>query len=171
MSRPIDRHLVDQLVVEHLPVALRVAKRLVGNADSAEDVMQDALCRVLRHWKSYRGEAAFSTWMMQIVVNVAREHRRRSHEIHELTCDLAPVVTTDPLERLTVVELSEKVRAALDDLPDRQREFAMLRFGEDLPAREIATILQISEANVHSCVHLVRKRIAKTIGVDYVERE
>ena len=71
MAGPIDRRMVDQLVVAHLPAALRLAQRLVGDPDQAEEVVQDALCRVLSQWKSFRGESTFGTWMLQIVVNVA----------------------------------------------------------------------------------------------------
>src|SRR5688572_28310866 len=88
MSCPIDRRSVDQLVVEHLPVALRLAQRLTNDPDTAEDVVQEALCRVLKRWKSYRGEATFSTWMMQIVVNVDRDRRRRWRKTDELPHEL-----------------------------------------------------------------------------------
>ena len=76
MAGPIDRQMVDQLVVKHLPAAFRFAQRLTNDADTAEEVVQEALCRVLGRWKSYRGEASFGTWMMQIVVNVDRDRRR-----------------------------------------------------------------------------------------------
>ena len=77
MSGPIDRHAVDQLVVAHLPVALRLAQRLTNDPNTAEEVVQEALCRVLTRWTSFRGDAAFSTWLLQIVVNVDRDRRRR----------------------------------------------------------------------------------------------
>ena len=77
MGRPIDRRAVDQLVVEHLPAALRFARRLVREDHVAEDLVQEALCRVLRQWRSYRGEATFRTWLLSIVVNVDRDRRRR----------------------------------------------------------------------------------------------
>ncbi len=170
MPQPIDRHLVDQLVVEHLPAALRVAQRWVGDADTAEDVMQEALCRVLRNWKSYRGEAAFSTWMMQIVVNVARDHYRQLRNSCELPLGLTDNAA-EPIEHSSAAELGEQVRIAIDGLPNRQREVAMLKFGEGLETREIAEILNISDANVHACVHLIRKHIAKCLGHDYVEQD
>src|SRR3954471_8038969 len=77
MSGPIDRHTVDQLVVEHLPAALRFARRLTKDPDAAGEIVQEALCRVLKGWKTFRGEASFSTWLTQIVLNVDRDRRRR----------------------------------------------------------------------------------------------
>ena len=46
-------------------------------------------------------------------------------------------------------------------------EVALLSLGEGLPAREVALVLETTEANVHTCLHLARKRIARAIGVDY----
>src|SRR5687767_6704041 len=86
MSGPMDRHTVDRLVVEHLPAALRLAQRLTNDTHSAEDIVQEALCRVLRRWTSYRGDAAFRTWMLQIVVNVERDRRRLGHRA---SCELS----------------------------------------------------------------------------------
>jgi DNA-directed RNA polymerase specialized sigma24 family protein len=56
MTRPIDRTAIDRLAVEHLPMALRMALRLSGDADAAEDLVQETLCRVLRQWRTYRSE-------------------------------------------------------------------------------------------------------------------
>ena len=58
-------------------MALRMALRLSGDADTAEDLVQETLCRVLRQWRTYRGEASFRSWLLQILVNVDRDRRRR----------------------------------------------------------------------------------------------
>jgi RNA polymerase sigma-70 factor (ECF subfamily) len=169
MGRPLDRQTVDRLVVEHLPVALRLATRLTDNRDTAEDLVQEALCKILERWRSFRGEATFRTWMLQIVVNLDRDRRRR-----RLTVDLPegdiPSAVTEPNEIVAVAELGEQIRAAIEALPERQREVTMLSLGEGLSAREVAAILDISEANVHTSLHLARKRIAQAIGVPLGER-
>jgi RNA polymerase sigma-70 factor, ECF subfamily len=167
MPRPIDRSTVDRLVVDHLPVALRFALRLTGNADAAEDVVQESLCRVLRSWQSYRGDATFRTWLLQIVVNVDRDRRRRQRKVHALPSDLGVGNMSQPLEQAAVNELQADVRATIDSLPERQREVALLSLGEGLPASDVARVLETTEANVHTCLHLARKRIAEAIGVNY----
>jgi RNA polymerase sigma-70 factor (ECF subfamily) len=171
MSCPIDRLSIDQLVVEHLPVALRLAQRLTNDPDAAEDVVQEALCRVLKCWKSYRGDATFSTWMMQIVVNVDRDRRRRWRKTDELPHELRVAGASAASEQAEMAELHETIRAVINRLPDRQREVALLSLGEGLDAREIAYILETTEANVHTCVHLARRRIADAIGIEYVRRK
>jgi RNA polymerase sigma-70 factor, ECF subfamily len=170
MSGPIDRHTVDRLVVEHLPAALRLAQRLSGDLNTAEEVVQEALCRLLRRWTSYRGEAAFSTWMMQIVVNVERDRRRRRRDLQQLSSEDFISGQAGPKEEAEATELGETIRAAIELLPDRQREVAMLCLGEGLDARATAEILGTTETNVHACLYLARKRIAAAIGNDYVRK-
>jgi RNA polymerase sigma-70 factor (ECF subfamily) len=171
MAGPIDRHTVDQLVVANLAAALRVARRMVCDADAAEEVVQESLCRVLQRWRSFRGEAAFSTWMMQIVVNSARDRRRRQHESSELPAEFCEARAAEPVEQIAAEELGELIRRTIERLPERQREVALLSMGEGLSASEVAYILETTEANVHTCLHLARKRIAGAIGFDYARRK
>jgi RNA polymerase sigma-70 factor (ECF subfamily) len=171
MSGPIDRHAVDGLVVAHLPAALRLARRLSGDPDAAEEIAQEALCRVLRSWQSFRGEASFGTWMMQIVVNAARDRGRRQRALAALPTDVYESGVAEPNEQVAAAELSRIIQATIDRLPERQREVALLSLGEGLSTSEVAYILQTTEANVHTCLHLARKRIAQAIGIDYARRK
>ena len=166
---PIDRQTIDRLVVEHLPVALRVARRLSGDADIAEEIVQEALCRILQQWRSYRGEAAFRTWMMQIVVNVGRDQGRRLRTT-EIADERLLSQTPEPHEQLTADELRQQIRSTIDGLPNRQREVALLSFGEGFGTREIASILDVTVANVHTCLHLARQRISQAIGTETITR-
>ena len=169
MARHLDRKTVDALVIEHLPAALRFALRLSGDPHIAEDVVQEALCRVLREWRSYREEAAFGTWLLRIVLNVDRDRRRRHRDALPLPIDAVASSMASPVEKLVVEELHAEIRAAIDGLPQRQREVALLSLGEGLSADEVSRVLQTSKANVHTCLHLARKQIARAIGVDYAK--
>ncbi len=171
MAKPIDRKTVDRLVVDHLPCALRFARRLTGDAHVAEDVVQEALCRILKRWRSYRGEAAFGTWMLQIVVNVDRDRRRQQRKTEPISAEELQSTQPSPPEMAAAGELHDQIRAAIGRLPERQREVALLSLGEGLAVRDVAQVLEITEANVHTCLHLARKRIAQAIGVDYARQE
>ncbi len=166
MAQPIDRKDVDRLVVEHLPRALRFARRLTGDSNLAEDVVQEAMCLILRRWRSYRGEASFGTWMLQIVVNVDRDRRRRHRNAVPIPAEGLVSSQAPPADEAIADELHAQIRAAIDTLPERQREVALLSLGEGLDARDVAQALQITEANVHTCLHLARKRIARAIGIE-----
>ncbi len=167
MAQSIDRKTVDRLVVDHLPRALRFARRLTGDSDTAEDVVQEALCRILKGWRSYRGEASFGTWMLQIVVNVDRDRRRKQRNLVPIPAEELISRRPPPADEVAADELHARIRLAIDRLPERQREVALLSLGEGMPTREVAQVLDTTEANVHACVHLARKRIAQAIGIDY----
>jgi RNA polymerase sigma-70 factor (ECF subfamily) len=152
-------------------MALRFALRLTGNANTAEEVVQEALCRALKSWRSYRGDAAFRTWLLQIVVNVDRDRRRRQRSTEPIPWGEVIDNASTPLEQAAVSELRADVRAAIEALPDRQREVALLSLGEGLAASDVALVLGTTEANVHTCLHLARKRIAKAIGVSYSRQD
>ncbi len=171
MARPIDRRDVDRLVVEHLPAALRFALRLTRDEHAAEDVVQEALCRVLRDWRSFRGAASFKTWLLQIVVNVDRDRRRRLRVVEPVEDEALASRAPLPMELAAAAELNAELRTAIDRLPGRQREVALLAWGEGLGAGEIAVVLGISEANVYTNLHLARGRLAAAIGVDCGRRE
>ena len=144
MVSPLGRSDVDRLVVEHLPAALRFALRLTGDQHIAEDVVQEALCLVLRRWRSYRGEASFGTWMLRIVVNVDRDRRRRQRDTLSLPAGEMISSAAQPVEQAAANELHANVRVAIDRLPERQREVALLSLGEGLAARDVARILEVS---------------------------
>lgn len=167
MTKPIDRKTVDRLVVEHLPRALRFARHLTGSDHAAEEVVQEALCRILKRWRSYRGESSFGTWMLQVVVNVNRDRQRKRPDRGPAAVEDLVSGLPSPDDEAEATELHTRIRLAIDRLPTRQREIALLSLGEGLPAREVAKILETTEANVHMCVHLARKRIAKEIGIEY----
>lgn len=171
MTRPIDRTAIDRLVVEYLPMALRMALRLSGDADTAEDVVQETLCRVLRQWRTYRGEASFRSWLLQILVNVDRDRRRRREHQSINDGEEAVAKSASVSDAATAAELHALVQSEIDRFPDRQREVALLSWGEGLAAGEIAAALEITEANVYATLHAARKRLAKALGVNYARSD
>ena len=171
MAKPIDRNAVDRLVVENLPQALRFARRLTGDSNTAEDVVQDALCLILKRWRSFRGESSFCTWMLQIVMNVDRDRRRRRRKVVPILSEDIASNQSQPADEAAADELHARIRDAIDNLPERQREVALLSLGEGLPAREVAGMLQTTEANVHTCLCLARKRIAQVVGIVASQRD
>jgi RNA polymerase sigma-70 factor (ECF subfamily) len=171
MGRPSDRRAVDQLVVEQLPAALRMALRLTGDPHAAEDLVQESLCRVLRQWRSYRGDASFRTWLLSIVVNADRDRRRRRRPTEPIDDNQLPSRAPEPRELAAADDLTRELRQAIDRLPDRQREVALLAWGEGLAAADVAVVLEISVASVYTNLHLARKRVAAALGVDCAGRE
>lgn len=168
MPPPEDRRRIDRLVVEQLPAALRLARRLTGSGDAAEDLVQEAMRRVLDRWQTYRGDASFKTWLLRIVINADRDRRRRLRPIELYADDETATPNPEPDQQATANELANQIGAAIDSLPDRQRETALLFFDEGLTADEVARTLETTTSNVHACLYQARKKIAAAIGYEPV---
>jgi len=125
------------------------------------------MCLVLRSWRTFRGQSAFRTWLLSIVVNVERDRRRRLRKTLPMHGMEFTSNGVQPVAQAEVNELHARIRAAMDELPDRQREVALLSLGEGLSPSEVALVLDTSEANVHTCLHLARKHIARAVRVDW----
>lgn len=182
LQERLSKQDVDRLVIEHLPAMLRFARRLTGDAHTAEDVVQQTLCRVLEKWPTCRGAETFRPWMMQMLVNASRDWQRRDRlrrlrpesetRIEEIYNEEIRDHQPHPHEQLEGDELHERIRIVIDRLPDRQREVALLKYGDqEFDVATIAEVLEISTANVHSCLHLARKAIAESIQYKTVKCE
>jgi RNA polymerase sigma-70 factor, ECF subfamily len=154
---------LDQLVLEHLPAALRFATRLTGDPDRAEELVQDALVRAVRRWGTFRGEAAFRTWFFRIIINVFRDRAVSSSgeplSIDENQSNLIDAATTGPPEAAMVAELSQLIAQEVSHLPPRQREVLVLIVYEGFSVREVADVVRISEGNVNSNLSAARVRL------------
>jgi RNA polymerase sigma-70 factor, ECF subfamily len=154
---------LDQLVLDHLPAALRFATRLTGDLDRAEDLVQESLLRVVRSWATFRGKAAFRTWFFRIVINVFRDRLRVSSaggvSIDDNESDWIDPTDAGPPRAAMAAELTQLIANEVSRLPPRQREVLVLIVYEELSVREVAEIIGISEANVHSTISAARTRL------------
>jgi RNA polymerase sigma-70 factor, ECF subfamily len=163
----VDRDSFDRLMLEHLPAAQRLAIRLVGNLDRAEELVQEAMLRASRRWQSFRGEAKFTTWLFQIVINVFRDQlrKRRVAESDEVPNELIDDAAVDPSDVLTGTELGELVARYVSNLPPRQREVLVLVAYEQMTPAQAADVLDISEQNARTSLYLARQALKKRLAI------
>jgi RNA polymerase sigma-70 factor (ECF subfamily) len=168
MARFGSRHAFERSVLEHLPDALNLAIRLTGDPDSAEDIVQEALVRAARGWSGFRGEASCRTWLFRIVINVFRDQldRRPMAELPEELLDARAVGVVTQAE---AGELAEIIAQLISALPPRQREVLVLSTYENLDPSEIASLLQISQANVYATLHVARERLRSQLAPYFAE--
>ena len=162
----VERETFDRLLLEHLAAAQRFAVRLTGDANEAEDLLHDALVRVARKWTTFRGESTFRTWFFQVIVNAFRDRLRaeRGERDERAGKPHRPAASTrqrssDPSREAEHRELGEIVARAVGKLPPRQREVLVLSAYEQLSSAEIAVVLEMTEQNVRTTLHLARERL------------
>jgi RNA polymerase sigma-70 factor (ECF subfamily) len=147
---------LSQLYLEHRPRALAIARRIVGDTDDAEDVVQDVFARLARRAPGFGGRAAWTTWLHRVMVNSSinwlRARKRRERLSHEPQEPLSP-------ELLAVgAEMERHFGEALDDINEQQRQVLYLREVRGLSYPEIARLLRIPEGTVKSTLHRARQR-------------
>jgi RNA polymerase sigma-70 factor (sigma-E family) len=138
-----------QLYAAHYAALVRLAALLLRDTDAAEDVVQDAFVAMHGHWRKLRDPHKGLAYLRQAVVNRARSvlrHRGVVARHPEPQPAHAPAADRDVLD----LERRGQLLAALDGLPQRQREVLILRFYLDLSEAQIAETLGISRGAVKS---------------------
>lgn len=164
-----DWSALERLVADELPAALAFAQRLTGNADLAEEIVQESLFRAARAWSAFRGDARPRTWLFQIVVNVFRDHSRKKRA-GDLPAELVDERESDPADLAAAADLGRLIARLVSELPPRQREVLVLATYEGYSPAETALTLGITEQNVHATLHVARERLRKQLETHQVRR-
>lgn len=164
LARQGDEAAFAALVRAHQDRLYRVALRMTGDADAAQDVVQDALVQAWQHLPDFRGEAGFATWVTRIVINRCHNVRRAARPTVSLPDEdtAGEALPTAPAaETLALTaQRREAVRQALLSLPFDQRAPLVLTTFGDYTYREAARIIGISEAAAKVRAHRARRVLA-----------
>jgi len=166
------------LVEQHSRAVFRLAFRMTGNEQDAEDVVQETFLRAYRRLADYESRSSFSTWLYRIASNYAldliRSRRRhvdkREHGSPEQrdVLETIPATTPGPDRVLFGGEVQIRLNAALDELSAQERTAFVLRHFEGLSIEEIGASLGTgTNATKHSifrAVQKLRKRLEPLVG-------
>jgi len=154
-----------ELWTRHSNTAFKMACRIMGNRDDAEDVIQDAWMKAYVHLKAFDGRAKFSTWLTRITINSAlmtlrrkRAHPETSMEIGETWrhCEITDQ-TEDVEEFYARHERAERLRRAICRLQPTLRNVVEIHQLSDRSVKEVAELAGLSVAATKS--RLLRARI------------
>jgi RNA polymerase sigma-70 factor, ECF subfamily len=148
----------DAVVRLYWPRVFRFALASLRDRDAAQTVAQDCFLRAYRARDRFRGEARVLTWLLQIAVNLVRDHTRQCFRTFPVQPDVALDWVADgeidPEQRVLIKEQIETLWRATASLPERQRTVFLLRYVEELELLEIAAVTGLKEGAVK--VHLYR---------------
>lgn len=140
-----------------------VSLRMLRNPADAEDVTQDVFLRAFTRLSQYRPGQPFRAWLFGIARNRCLDVIRDRRPTDELD-EAAPAAGSLDVERAALTRLgSERVRAALERLTDRERSLLVLRYWEDLSTEAVARALGMSEGAVRVALLRARRSLASAL--------
>jgi len=171
--RADDRAAFAELVEKYQHRLVGIMHHIVGKADEAEDLAQEAFLRVYRTRHRYTPKAKFATWLFTIAnnlaLNVLRDRKRRPTQSLDPADSSSPAGfhavpmpvdrAAPPTHHLQQVELEGVIRRALEDLNDRQRLAVVLNKFEDMNYAEIAEVMDLSVKAVKSLLSRARGKL------------
>jgi RNA polymerase sigma-70 factor (ECF subfamily) len=161
----------DLVVERHRRAVYLLCYRFVGSHEDASDLSQDVFLRAFRGLRSFRGQSTLATWLYRIGVNVclnrvgAKDTLRRLTEPIE-TQQFVDVRAELPSDLMLRHERTARVRAAIAQLPRKQRATLILRTYHEMSHQEIADVLGSSvgavKANFFHALGNLKKLLAET---------
>jgi RNA polymerase sigma-70 factor (ECF subfamily) len=167
-----DADAFEHLVRRHQKRMLNIAYRVIGNYDEACEITQDAFVAAYNNIKGFRREAAFSTWLYTICINLARNRLKRlkARRYREGRSLNDPIVTPDgeigvdppaneptPLERLEAQDIRHHVQGCINTLDVEFKEVLVLRDIQGFSYEEIGAMLEVPAGTVKSRLFRARE--------------
>ncbi|HKP63802.1 MAG TPA: sigma-70 family RNA polymerase sigma factor [Polyangiales bacterium] len=177
---------------------VRLARQYVANPAVAEEVAQETWVAFVEGLARFEGRSSLKTWLFRTLLNCARSRKRKEvrsvpfSALSDPDSPEGPAVdptrfrpdgvwaghwaviprsfAADGESKLLTGELRERVQAAIDALPDAQREVLTLRDVEGFAADEVCEVLGVSEVHQRVLLHRARAKVRASIEA-YVERE
>ncbi len=157
-----DETAFEELVTRHQKTVYDLAYRMLENHADAADLAQKTFVQAFLHFRNFKRESSFRTWLYQIGMNLCRNAiRDRARRTHEDVNEQELADSRDIFAEVAGAELQDLLGRAIRTLPTRQREALVLRVYHNHAFAEIGTIMSCSEgtakANYHHAVDRLRR--------------
>ena len=156
--------------------------KMLGNAQDAEDILQNTFLNALTHLPNFEGRSSVSTWLYRIAANEAlmlirkRKSNINIEDMQHEDADDVPLPETFvdwsilPEKELLSSEGKDAIDKAIKKLPESLRMVFILRDVEDLSIKETAEILNLTEVNVKTRLLRARMALREQLSSYYAER-
>jgi len=142
-----------------------IAYRISNNQEDAEDILQDAFVSAFNRLDSFRGDSSFGAWLKKIVVNKSINFiKKKRLDIDPLDEGTYEAHLDNPYDDDDLVMNVDRIRNAIQKLPDGYRVVFSLYLLEGYDHREIAQVLDISESTSKSQYNRAKKKIRELLN-------
>ena len=161
-----DQWAFEKLISHYDRRVLNMARDMVGNAEDAQDIYQEALMAAYRGLPKFRMESDFSTWLYRIAVNKALKFRRRRGAVVDLEALPADFQRDDatPEKHTLEREFHRQLQQALEALSKKERMAFALCHQQGLKIAEAAALMDCSTGAVKSYLFRGREKVKRSLG-------
>ena len=167
MFRDGDADAFESLFDRYRAPVYNFARMMLGQADGAEDVLQETFLALARSGERYQPRGRFKPWLMRVARNLClnriQSQRLRPHVVASGSLDYAasPAPQPTPAEQVEANERLAILRRRISELPERQREAILLYAFEQMAYRDIAEALDVPIGTVKTLIHRARATLAQ----------
>lgn len=155
------------LVKAYETSVFRIVMGFVHQKEDAEDITQEVFVKAFQSLDRFAGRSSFSTWLYRIAIHTSLNElkRRKRRTLWSMAADMLQLPSTNknPEQALTEKTEQDEIRKAIDRLPEKQRMAFILSRYEELPQRDVALIMEISEGAVEQLLLRARDNLKKTL--------
>jgi RNA polymerase sigma-70 factor (ECF subfamily) len=164
-----DQEALEKIFDKYHKKVYSIAYGVVRQREEALDVVQEVFIKLFRSIRNFKGRSNFYTYLYRMTMNTAIDHKRKAGKQFMSSLDEeGSFEPSDEAERgperiLLQKELEERVKLAMDKLPDEQRAALIFRDVEGLSYQEMAEAMGCSIGTVMSRLHYGRKRMQESL--------
>lgn len=148
---------IEEIISENQRYIFNLAFRLCNNSEDADDLTQETFLRAIENYEKFRGEANIRTWLSKITINKFLDSKRRKRPHESTSLGIIPCSCNEPERIIIKKEMQECIHhVLLHHIPKKYKVVLVLREFYSYNYREIAEILQVSNATVKSRLHRAR---------------
>ena len=166
-----DPEAFEQLITPLEQLIWRICWHYTGNRESAEDCGQETMIRIWRSLDSYRGECALESWVYRIAANCCMDYLRKKKRDKSVSMEPMREQGFDPAdpspgteEQVVAADEQKRLREAITQLPEDQREALIMTQLEKVSYEEAAKLLGISEGTIKSRVNRAKARLKEILS-------
>lgn len=163
-----------RIVENNQAAVFQLSLRLLGDRQEAEDVVQETFLRLYRHLGGFKSGHKLSNWLYTIALNLSRNRLRRRKLLRFFSLEgwagsgeeaaLPAAAEPGVEESLSAAEGAQALDGMIAALPETLREPFVLRYVQELPDEEIASVLGVSLGNVRVRIHRAKARLWERFG-------
>jgi RNA polymerase sigma-70 factor (ECF subfamily) len=159
-----DRLAARELYDAQAPRVFRLAFRLTGDEQLAQEMTQETFIRAFAQLDKFRGESALSTWLHRVTLSVTSNAMRKVKRFREREADLDEALTVSSPAREADIDLKESLHKAIDELPEIYRTTLVMHDVEGYTHEEIATVLGVAEGTCKSRLSVARAQLREKLA-------